>query len=117
MNKKIITISDAAKQHIQGLIKKTKNKKSFLRVSIQGGGCAGFTYHFDFDDKAQKGETTIKSGTQILVAIDKTSLSLMNDAEIDYVDELGGSFFKINNPNAASSCGCGVSFAPKEIKS
>lgn len=81
-----------------------------LRVSVEGGGCSGFQYKFGLVDKAAGDDLVIeKAGATVL--IDPISLQYMEGAEIDFVDDLIGAAFKINNPVATASCGCGTSFA------
>ena len=81
-----------------------------LRLSVSGGGCSGFQYHFDLDDKRADDDLVIaQDGVEVLV--DSMSLGFLAGAELDYVDELIGAAFKVNNPNAKSSCGCGTSFS------
>jgi iron-sulfur cluster insertion protein len=107
-----IGLSDSALTRILEIQNKVENKDKFLRVSISGGGCSGFQYIFALDDKSIDGDIKISEKDNKLIATtDETSLSFLKDAEIDFVKELGGSYFKVTNPNAASSCGCGSSFA------
>lgn len=81
-----------------------------LRVAVTGGGCSGFQYNFALDDaKAEDDLVLERDGAVIL--IDSLSLDFLRGAEIDYVDDLIGAAFKINNPNAQSACGCGTSFS------
>jgi iron-sulfur cluster assembly accessory protein len=81
-----------------------------LRVIVNGGGCQGFEYAFDFaHEKAADDVLFEKDGVKLV--IDETSLELLDGAEIDFVDELAGAAFKIRNPNAQSTCGCGTSFS------
>ncbi len=81
-----------------------------LRVAVEGGGCSGFQYVFDLVDQADPQDVRIeRDGAAALV--DDVSLPFLAGSEIDFVDELVGAQFKIKNPNAASSCGCGVSFS------
>ena len=103
-------LSDKASSKLVELMK-AENKAGFgLRVKVVPGGCAGFSYDLDFDEKAKDGDIVLdKSGIKIF--IDKDSLEQMNGATIDYVDGLQGSGFKIENPNAQGSCGCGKSFS------
>ena len=75
-----------------------------------GGGCAGFQYKFDFENNQNHDDLVIKT-KKIKVLIDATSLNLIKGSKIDYVNELIGSSFKISNPQASSSCGCGTSFS------
>jgi iron-sulfur cluster assembly accessory protein len=103
-----IDITEDAQNYIDGLIK--KDKFDYFRITVLGGGCAGFQYKFDFDNKKNNDDILIKTN-KISVLIDKTSLELINGSKIDYVDELIGSSFKVTNPKASSSCGCGTSFS------
>jgi iron-sulfur cluster assembly accessory protein len=83
-----------------------------FRVSVEGGGCSGFQYKFDLvaESAAEADDIVIeKGGARVL--IDPVSLGLLGGAEIDYVEDLMGSAFKVKNPNATASCGCGTSFA------
>jgi iron-sulfur cluster assembly accessory protein len=81
-----------------------------LRVSVQGGGCSGFQYKFDVD-RAQGDDdvTVVRDGVTVL--IDQVSLQYLAGSEIDFVDDLIGASFKVNNPKAKASCGCGTSFS------
>ena len=81
-----------------------------LRVAVKGGGCSGFQYVFEIVEKAND-EDQVFEKEDCRVIIDKNSLQFLEGAEIDYSEELIGSSFKINNPNATSSCGCGTSFS------
>jgi iron-sulfur cluster assembly accessory protein len=81
-----------------------------LRVAVEGGGCSGFQYQFDLVQAAEPDDLVIeRDGAAALV--DEVSLDLLKGSEIDFVDELAGSQFRVRNPNAKSSCGCGVSFS------
>ena len=85
-------------------------KAPYFRVSVDGGGCSGFQYKFDFDSEKKIDDIEISThGIKILV--DDISQGFLQNAELDYVDELLGSFFKVINPNATASCGCGTSFS------
>ena len=103
-----IEITEDAQNYIDGLIK--KDKFDYFRITVLGGGCAGFQYKFDFDSKKNDDDILIKTN-KISVLIDKISLGLINGSKIDYVNELIGSSFKVTNPKASSSCGCGTSFS------
>ena len=103
-----IEITEDAQNYIDDLIK--KDKSDYFRITVLGGGCAGFQYKFDFDDKKNDDDILIKTN-KISVLIDKISLGLINGSKIDYVNELIGSSFKVTNPKASSSCGCGTSFS------
>lgn len=80
-----------------------------LRVAIEGGGCSGFQYDIRLDDPAEDDLVLEKDGARVV--IDPVSLPLLSNAVIDFTEELIGARFTINNPNASSSCGCGVSFS------
>ncbi len=105
MTIKEIKFTDNALKHIGEMLSK-KNKGTFFRIAIKGGGCSGFQYDFSFDEKPQLDDLK-----QDNILIDKTSANLLKGSEIDYVEELIGDSFKINNPQSKSSCGCGVSFS------
>ena len=102
---KEIKFTDNALKQINHLLS-TKDKGSFFRIAIKGGGCSGFQYDFSFDNKPQTEDLKYEN-----ILIDKASADLLNGSEVDYVQELMGSTFKINNPQSKSSCGCGVSFS------
>ena len=106
MNK--IEITDNAQDHIASILKKDSAK--YFRITVLGGGCAGFQYKFDFDI-SKKNDDVLIHNKKIDVLIDETSLELIQNSKIDYVHELIGSSFKITNPQASSSCGCGTSFS------
>lgn len=105
-----ISISEAAVDRINQLLESKANPHLKLRVYIQGGGCSGFQYGFQFDDAAQEDDVEVEqSGIRVLV--DMLSLQYLGGAEIDFKDDLMGSRFLVNNPNASTTCGCGSSFA------
>ena len=87
-----------------------KNKKKFFRISIDGGGCQGFSYKFDFDDKISEKDKVLDYN-EVKILIDSTSLGFINDAKLDFVEDMIGSYFKVSNPKATSTCGCGISFS------
>ena len=102
---KEIKFTDNALKQINAMLSK-KDKGSFFRIAIKGGGCSGFQYDFSFDNKAEQDDIVFNN-----VLIDKKSAELLNGSEVDYVSELIGESFKITNPQSKSSCGCGVSFS------
>jgi len=102
---KEIKFTDKAIKQINNLLSK-KDKGSFFRIAIKGGGCSGFQYEFTIDNSKADDDLNYEN-----ILIDKTSANLLKGSEIDYVSELIGSQFKITNPQSKSSCGCGVSFS------
>jgi iron-sulfur cluster assembly accessory protein len=103
-----VTVSARAARRI-GEILQGEPAGAMLRVSIEGGGCSGFQYKFDIDStKADDDIVIAKDGATVL--IDPVSLNYMAGAEIDFVDDLIGTSFRVNNPKATASCGCGTSF-------
>ena len=109
MSQAEISLSDAAARRIHAL-GKDEGRPLMLRVAVEGGGCSGFQYQFDLVEEAQPDDLRIeRDGAAALV--DEMSLVLLKGSEIDFVDELAGAEFKVRNPNAKTSCGCGVSFS------
>ncbi|WP_353228249.1 iron-sulfur cluster insertion protein ErpA [Novosphingobium sp.] len=85
-------------------------KPAILRLSVEGGGCSGFQYRFGLADAAEADDVVAQTdGVQLVV--DPVSLDLVGGALVDYVESLGGAAFRVENPNAASGCGCGASFS------
>jgi len=104
-----LTLSLAAARRIRSIGAK-EGREVMLRVAVEGGGCSGFQYQFDLVDEAQPDDLKVeRDGAAALV--DVVSLALLKGSEIDFVDELAGAEFRVRNPNAKSSCGCGVSFS------
>ena len=104
-----VTLSSAAADRIRA-IGAQEGRPVMLRVAVEGGGCSGFQYQFDLVDQAQEDDLKVeRDGVAALV--DVVSLALLKGSEIDFVDELAGAEFRVRNPNAKSSCGCGVSFS------
>ncbi|MBJ7409060.1 MAG: iron-sulfur cluster insertion protein ErpA [Phenylobacterium sp.] len=104
-----LTLSSAAAERIRA-IGAAEGRDVMLRVAVEGGGCSGFQYQFDLVDTAEDDDLRIeRDGAAALV--DVVSLALLKGSEIDFVDELAGAEFRVRNPNAKSSCGCGVSFS------
>lgn len=103
-------ISQNAAKQIAHLVDVESKPALMFRVSVSGGGCAGFQYGFDLDDRVAEDDRVFeKDGAKVVV--DQTSLDLIRGSELDFVEELVGSYFAVKNPNAASSCGCGTSFS------
>lgn len=106
-----VIVEDSAIARIREIKQDNKNHEKFLRVSISGGGCSGFQYIFELDNKNLEGDIKIaQDGAELLAVTDETSMEFLNGASIQFVKELGASYFKVINPNAKASCGCGSSF-------
>jgi iron-sulfur cluster assembly accessory protein len=104
-----VTVSARAAKRIADILK-SEPASSMLRIAVTGGGCSGFQYNFAIDDARADDDLVVeRDGATVL--IDPMSLDFLKGAEIDFVDDLIGQSFKINNPNATSSCGCGTSFS------
>ena len=103
-----VTLSDSAVKRLRQLAAEQGNRT--LRVAVGGGGCSGFQYSFTFDDRIDD-DDHLGERQGVRVVIDDTSWAYLAGSEIGYRDELIGSYFSIENPNAVSTCGCGTSFA------
>jgi len=104
-----ITVTERAAHRI-GEILRREPAGTMLRVSVEGGGCSGFQYKFDMDNARAADDLVIqREGATVL--IDQTSVGYLAGSEIDFVDDLIGASFRINNPQATASCGCGTSFS------
>nr|WP_294848914.1 iron-sulfur cluster assembly accessory protein [uncultured Sphingomonas sp.] len=86
-----------------------QGKPAVLRLSVDGGGCAGFSYRFGLGEVETDDAVAETDGVKLVV--DPVSLDLLDGSQVDYVEDLGGAAFKVTNPNAASGCGCGSSFS------
>jgi len=104
-----ITVSERAARRI-GEILKGEPSGTMLRVSVEGGGCSGFQYKFDME-RAKAADDLVIDRDGAVVLIDPVSVNYMAGSEIDFVDSLIGASFKVNNPKAKASCGCGTSFS------
>lgn len=104
------SVSDSAATRIAKLLA-TEPAGSRLRVSVEGGGCSGFQYHFDFTADAPQEDDLEFGPAQAPVLIDTVSLDFIRGSQLDYVATLGAAAFEIKNPNAKASCGCGNSFS------
>ncbi|MGE5567291.1 MAG: iron-sulfur cluster insertion protein ErpA [Parcubacteria group bacterium] len=109
MTEPAITLSPSAASRIRQIAER-EGRPVMLRVAVEGGGCSGFQYQLDLVDEVQPGDLKIERDGAAAV-IDEVSMVLLQGSEIDFVDELAGAEFKVRNPNARSSCGCGVSFS------
>ena len=107
----MITVSENAKQHALELMKnENRSADSFIRVGVEGGGCSGFSYGFTLEEEQNEDDFVIEK-PGVVVLVDSMSMQYLQGATIDYKEELMGSNFTINNPNATTTCGCGSSFA------
>jgi iron-sulfur cluster insertion protein len=104
-----ITLAESGARRLSKL-SEAEGKPVLLRVAVDGGGCSGFQYRFELVDGPQADDLVVRRDGQAVV-IDPVSVPFLKDSEIAFVDELAGAQFVIRNPNAASSCGCGVSFS------
>lgn len=106
----VMTFTDNAARKVRKLIDEEGNQNLKLRVYITGGGCAGFSYGFSFDETGKEGDTCIENhGVTLLV--DPMSIQYLMGSEVDYTEGLQGSQFIVRNPSATSTCGCGSSFS------
>lgn len=105
-----LEITPSAQRRIAVLLTKEK-PGSYLRISVEGGGCSGFQYKFDFTDEATSDEDNAFGEDSAKVVIDTTSLGFIKGSVVDYVVTLGNAEFQITNPNATAKCGCGNSFS------
>ena len=105
-----IELSDRAASKIQQMMADQSGEALMLRVFIQGGGCSGFEYGFDFEHAAHEDDQVIEQGSVTLL-IDPMSFPYLMGASIDYLEDLQGARFVVNNPNAQTTCGCGTSFS------
>lgn len=104
-----LTLSPSAAKRVATIAQK-QAKPAILRLSVEGGGCSGFQYKFGLAD-APDGDDIVVETDGVRLVVDPVSLDLIDGCVVDYVESLGGAAFKVENPNAAASCGCGSSFA------
>src|SRR5262247_3334946 len=105
-----ISISSRAAGRISKLVADEGNPALMFRIAVSSGGCSGFQYGFSLDD-ARLEDDLLFERDGVKVVVDSTSLELIRGGEVDFVEELVGSYFQVKNPNATSTCGCGTSFA------
>lgn len=105
-----LTITESAQQKIADVLAEENNPNLRLRMFIQGGGCAGFSYGFTLDEEQNEDDFEVPAGSTS-VLVDSMSAQYVNGAEIDFIDDLSGSRFSIKNPQATNTCGCGSSFS------
>ncbi|MEI8164966.1 MAG: iron-sulfur cluster insertion protein ErpA [Chloroflexales bacterium] len=105
----ILSVSESASSHLQAMMSEKQLDGYALRVYVSGGGCSGLEYGMTFDDETREGDSTF-TAAGLRVVVDSISAGYLTGASIDYINELNNNGFKIDNPNAVSSCGCGKSF-------
>ena len=109
MDAQTVIVTERAARRIAEILR-GETAASVLRVAVEGGGCSGFQYRFDIEQGGAPDDLVIeRAGAKVV--IDPVSLQYLAGSEIDYVDDLIGASFKVNNPQAKASCGCGTSFA------
>ena len=108
----MLTLTDNAVSKIRDLLAEENNPSLKLRTFVEGGGCSGMSYGFTFDEEQNEDDFVIdREG--VIVLVDAASMLYLNGARIDYKEDIMGSNFAIDNPNAETSCGCGSSFSPR----
>ncbi|WP_336979120.1 iron-sulfur cluster insertion protein ErpA [Altererythrobacter fulvus] len=105
----MLTLTPAAAKRVAWIAQR-QAKPAILRLSVEGGGCSGFQYKFDLAE-GQEADDSISETDGVKLLVDPVSLDLVAGATVDFVESLGGAAFRVENPNAASGCGCGSSFA------
>ena len=108
-NAGVFGLSLSAAERIQHMLS-SEPEGSFFRVAVLGGGCSGFQYDFSIDQK-RNDDDIVFTAHGVDVVVDDMSIELIDHAELDYVQDLMGSYFAVTNPNATASCGCGTSFS------
>ena len=103
------TVTQDAAKKIKELSEQEKEGKKYLRISVDGGGCSGFMYKYDFTNKTDDQDKIIKY-MDCIILIDSISQDFLNGSKIDYIQDLGSEYFQISNPKAKYKCGCGNSF-------
>ena len=104
-----VTLSPSAAKRVATIASK-QGKPAMLRLAVDGGGCAGFSYKFALAE-AVEADDAVAETDGVRLVVDPVSLDLLDGSEVDFVEDLGGAAFKVTNPNAASGCGCGSSFS------
>jgi iron-sulfur cluster insertion protein len=105
----ILTLSDNAAKRILHLLGK-EPAGSVLRLAVDGGGCSGFQYRYEFTTKIESDDNKIEKNGAVVI-IDNTSKELLKDSELDFIENLSGEYFEVKNPHATARCGCGNSFS------
>ncbi len=106
----LIDLTQSAAERIVHLRKQEGDDGLALRISVNGGGCSGFTYQFSFDPERKDDDMVVERDDAVLL-VDAMSLPFLAGSQVDYVEDLIGSYFAVKNPNAVSMCGCGSSFS------
>lgn len=104
-----ISLSASAAARVAAIAER-QGKPAMLRLTVEGGGCAGFQYRFGLADGTEQGDV-IAERDGVALVVDEISLDLVRGSEVDFVESLGGASFQVRNPQAASGCGCGTSFS------
>ena len=104
-----LSLSESAARRVAVLLEQEDSDGIMLRVSVSGGGCSGFQYAFSLDSDVKDDELVVERNGVSMV-VDQISLMYIAGSEVDFIENIGGSYFVINNPNATSMCGCGNSF-------
>jgi len=110
LSKQDLSITTRAAGRISKLMAEEGSDALMFRIAVSGGGCSGFQYGFSLDDSKLEDDVLFERDG-VKVVVDTTSLELIRGGEVDFVEELVGSYFQVKNPNATSTCGCGTSFA------
>ena len=109
MSEPHISLTESAARRVAWIAAR-QSKPAILRLAVDGGGCAGFTYKFDLADAAED-EDSVSETDGVKLVVDPMSLELVKGSAVDFVEDLGGAAFRVTNPNAQSGCGCGSSFS------
>ena len=104
-----ISLTQSAAKRVAWIAER-QSRPAILRLAVDGGGCAGFTYKFELTEK-QEGDDTVAETDGVKLVVDPISLDLVRGSAVDFVEDLGGAAFRVTNPNAQSGCGCGSSFS------
>ena len=108
MSEAQIILTESAAKRVAWIAER-QSRPAILRLAVDGGGCAGFTYKFELGEQAS--DDTVAETGGVKLVVDPVSLDLVRGSAVDFVEDLGGAAFKVTNPNAASGCGCGSSFS------
>ena len=109
MSEAEIQLTESAARRVAWIAQR-QAKPAILRLSVDGGGCAGFTYKFELAEAAEESDA-VSELAGVKLVVDPISLELVKGSAVDFVEDLGGAAFRVTNPNAASGCGCGTSFS------